>query len=218
MPLSGNLLPETLPRSLPVAPPILYVGTPVVLVSTRNVDGSTNLAPFSSLWFLETTGMLGIGTRSHTFANLRREGECVLNLPEDVMAAAVNRLAWTTGSSPVPSHKQAKGFVHVRDKFAHAGLTPGASDLVAPPRVLECPLQIEANVERCLSVGEPGDHIGAVEFRVLRTHAHETVLTPGQPDRIAAERWRPLIMSFLKFYGLGAVPVHGSRLADRFLD
>jgi flavin reductase (DIM6/NTAB) family NADH-FMN oxidoreductase RutF len=31
-----------------IEPPILYLGTPVVLISTLNEDGSANLAPMSS--------------------------------------------------------------------------------------------------------------------------------------------------------------------------
>ncbi|WP_198007949.1 hypothetical protein [Methylovulum miyakonense] len=33
-------------------PPILYFGTPVILVSTINEDGTANLAPMSSAWWL----------------------------------------------------------------------------------------------------------------------------------------------------------------------
>ncbi|MGI8308307.1 hypothetical protein [Saccharopolyspora hattusasensis] len=33
-----------------IAPSILYFGTPVVLLSTENSDGTANLAPMSSAW------------------------------------------------------------------------------------------------------------------------------------------------------------------------
>ena len=122
-----------------IDPSILYVGTPVVLISTRNADGSPTLAPISSAWWLGMTGVIGMGTRSHTVANLRREGECVLNLPATDLVAHVDRLAATTGSSPVPAYKSTMGFRHVRDKFTEAGLTPIASDCVAAPRAAEWP-------------------------------------------------------------------------------
>ena len=35
-----------------IEPAILYFGTPVVLVSTLNEDGSANLAPMSSAFWL----------------------------------------------------------------------------------------------------------------------------------------------------------------------
>jgi len=44
-----------------VQPQILYFGTPVVLLSTENVDGTTNLAPMSSAWALGQAVVLGVG-------------------------------------------------------------------------------------------------------------------------------------------------------------
>lgn len=89
----------------PVDPAILYFGTPVVLVSSVNVDGSSNFAPMSSAWWLGRTAMLGFGARSLTPANILRTGECVLNLPSVAQVAAVNSLAKTTDADPVPPHK-----------------------------------------------------------------------------------------------------------------
>ena len=198
-----------------ITPSILYLGTPVVLVSTRNADGTANLAPISSAWWLDATGVIGMGTRSHTVANLRREGEVVLNLPSVDLVAHVDRLALTTGCDPVPAYKRAMGVQHVRDKFAHAGLTPVASDAVAPPRVGECPVQLEGEVVSIRDVGEPDDHTAAVEVRVVRTHVHESILKAGHRHHIDPDAWRPIIMSFLEFYGLGA-RVSPSRLAEVF--
>src|SRR3954463_10743566 len=126
-----------------IDPAILYFGTPVVLVSTLNQDGTPNLAPMSSAWWLGRSCMLGFGARSHTPANLLRTGECVLNLPSVDQVAAVDRLARTTGSDPVPPYKLAMGYRHRRDKFAAAGLTPEPSELVRAPRAAECPVQLE---------------------------------------------------------------------------
>ncbi|WP_327640659.1 hypothetical protein OHB24_20390 [Kribbella sp. NBC_00482] len=44
-----------------VEPKVLYFGTPVVLISSLNPDGTTNLAPMSSAWWLGYTAMLGWG-------------------------------------------------------------------------------------------------------------------------------------------------------------
>lgn len=120
-----------------IQPKIHYYGTPVVLLSTLNEDGIANLAPMSSAWWLGQSCLLGLSTRGQTFANLHRQGEAVLNLASSDLAAAVNRLAMTTGMSPVPGYKQAIGTEYVRDKFARAGMTPLTSDLVGPPRVQE---------------------------------------------------------------------------------
>ncbi len=197
------------------APKILYLGTPVVLISTVNEDGTVNLAPMSSAWWLDQTGVPGLGTRGHTFANLQREAECVLNLPSVDQVAAVDRLALTTGSDPVPDYKLTMGFRHVRNKFEVAGLTAVASDLVTPPRVLECPIQLEAKVKAIHAVGAPADHSACIEVEIVRVHVEEQLLDPESRHHISPDRWRPLIMSFLNFYGLGD-QVHGSRLAGAF--
>ncbi len=200
-----------------IDPAILYFGTPVVLVSSTNPDGSPNLAPMSSAWWLGRSCLLGFGARSHTPANILRTGECVLNLPSVAQVAAVNRLARTTGSSPVPPHKVAMGYRHEADKFAAARLTPLPAELVAPPRVAECPVHLEAVLEAShpLAQGDPDrkGNLIALEVRVVRVHVDDSIRLAGHPDRIDPERWRPLIMNFCQFFGLGGM-LHHSTLAE----
>src|SRR6201987_4230974 len=96
---------------------ILYFGTPVALISTLNDDGSPNLAPMSSAWWLGWTCMLGLGQMGQTSENLIRTRECVINLPSEAMVSNVDRLALTTGKDPVPEKKHLWGYRHERDKF-----------------------------------------------------------------------------------------------------
>ena len=103
----------------------------------------------------------------------------------------------------------------MRDKFEEAGLTAVASDLVKPPRVLECPIQLEAEVNSIYSIGAPEDYSACVEVEIVRVHVEEQLLDPEFRHHIAPGRWRPLIMSFLNFYGLGD-RVRGSRLTEVF--
>ena len=187
-------------------PAILYFGTPVVLVSSLNADGSANLAPMSSAWWLGWRCMLGFGARSATPQNILRTGECVLNLPSAAMAPAVDRLALTTASDPVPESKQKRGYRHEERKFSRANLTPVPSETVAPPRVLECPIQLEARLAGSHQIAEDNVAIRgkliALEVEIVRVHADSSLLVPGEPDRIDPDKWRPLIMSFQQFYGL----------------
>jgi flavin reductase (DIM6/NTAB) family NADH-FMN oxidoreductase RutF len=191
---------------IPVEPSILYFGTPVVLVSTRNEDGSVNVAPMSSAWWLGWNAMLGLGAKAHTAANLLREGECVLNLPSVAQVEAVNRLARLTGSDPVPPHKVAMGYRHEKDKLGVAGLTAVPGELVRAPRVMACPVQLEAVLETTRPFGSRPDKAPgacAFEVRVVRAHVDESLLIVGESDRIDPDKWRPLVMSFCQFYGLG---------------
>ena len=188
-------------------PAILYFGTPVVLISTLNEDGLFNLAPMSSAFWLGWRCMLGLAENSKTTQNIRRTGQCVLNLADDSMAAIVNTLALTTGSDPVPKSKERRGYRTQRDKFGIAGLTPVASETVAPPRVRECLVQLEASLEGTHNVAANDPilrgGVAAFEMRMQRVHLHDSILMAGEPNRVDPDAWRPLIMSFQKFYGLG---------------
>ena len=198
-------------------PPILYFGTPVVLVSTVNEDGSVNLAPISSVFWLGWRCMIGISAFSKTTANLLRTGECVLNLPSVNEVAAVDRLALTTGSNPVPEGKRQKGYRHEKDKFRLSGLAPAPSLVVDPPRVLECPVQLEAVLmaKHPLADEDPAqrNRLFSLELRIVKVHLSTEILMEGQANKVDPHKWRPLIMSFQKFYGLGA-EVHPSRLSS----
>ncbi|HEY1642681.1 MAG TPA: flavin reductase family protein [Streptosporangiaceae bacterium] len=182
-----------------ITPSILYFGTPVVLLSTENEDGSANLAPMSSAWVLGQVIVLGVGIEGQTAANLRRRPELVVNLPAPDQWPAVERLAPLTGRHPVPAGKRGV-FRFEPDKFAAAGLRPEPSDLVAPPRVAECPLQLEARAARA----EPGTggNFVLVEAEVLRVHADPRLVVPGT-QHVAPDRWSPLIYNFRHYFGLG---------------
>src|SRR6266849_4705847 len=106
-----------------IEPAILYFGTPVVLIGSTNEDGSYNLAPMSSAWWVGWRCMLGLAANSKTTENMILSGECVLNLPSAALVGAVDRLARTTGSDPVPPGKVRRGYRHVHDKFGLSGLT-----------------------------------------------------------------------------------------------
>lgn len=197
-------------------PPILYFGTPVVLISTLNPDGSANLAPMSSVFWLGWRAVLGLSAASQTTQNLLRTGQAVLNLPSVDLVGAVNRLARTTGSSPVPPWKQQAGYRTEHDKFGLAGLTPLPADTVAAPRVRECPVHLEVVLEDHHSLAAHDEvlrgRLLSLEVRVQRVHLADDIRHAEQPNRVDPDRWRPLIMSFQHFYGLGE-RVHESTLA-----
>ncbi|MFI0186923.1 flavin reductase family protein [Streptomyces sp. NPDC017082] len=195
-----------------VRPRVLYFGTPVVLVSTANGDGSANLAPVSSVWWVGQSCMVGLDETSRTTENLARTGECVLNLPSSGLVTAVDRLALLTGSPVVPEHKQRKGYRYEPDKFGAAGLTPLASETVGPPRVAECPVHLEAVVDRMHPFAEEDSGVIAVDARIVRAHVEEDLLVPDRPGHIDADRWDPLLMKFCEFYG-DSRNLHPSRLA-----
>src|SRR5258705_11008800 len=148
-------------ESRTIEPAILYFGTPVVLIGSTNEDGSPNLAPMSSAWWVGWRCMLGLASNSKTTENMIRTGECVLSLPSADLVDAVNSLARTTGSNPVPAGKIKRGYRHERDKFGISGLTRLAGETVAAPRAADrgkagtCPQ--DGRGRRCLARQSRGD-------------------------------------------------------------
>jgi flavin reductase (DIM6/NTAB) family NADH-FMN oxidoreductase RutF len=181
---------------------VLYFGTPVVLISTRNEDGTTNIAPMSSAWWLGQTAVLGLGGAEHTSTNLLREGECVLNLATAAQADAVDRIALTTGADVMTSSKRERGYRTEHDKFGTARLTEQPSELVAPGRVAECPIQLECTLAGHHRIERNGLDALIFEVDVLRTHVEEGLVIPGT-HYVDPDVWDPLIMKFCEYYAGG---------------
>lgn len=192
---------------LTITPAILYFGTPVVLVSTENENGSFNLAPMSSAWALGQVIVLGLGAGGQTAQNLRSRQDLVINLPAPQQWQAVERLASLTGRHPVPEHKQGT-FRFEQEKFAAAGLAAKPSELVRPPRVAQCPLQMEARAADVRS-GITGDFL-LIQAQVVKVHADPHIVVPGT-QHIDPARWSPLIYNFRHYYGLGTELGHSFR-------
>jgi flavin reductase (DIM6/NTAB) family NADH-FMN oxidoreductase RutF len=115
----------------------------------------------------------------------------------------VEALAPLTGRNPPAEHK-ADRFRYEPRKFDAGGLTPVTSETVRPPRIAECPLQLEAKVT---AVHEPatrpdGDFFRIVEAHVERVHADERLVKAGT-DHIDTSRWSPLLYVFRHYFGTG---------------
>jgi flavin reductase (DIM6/NTAB) family NADH-FMN oxidoreductase RutF len=185
-----------------IQPSILYFGTPVALITTRNLDGTANIGPMSSAWSLGNTVVLGWSTASHTIANIERERECVINLPSADLHHQVEALAPLTGANPVPEQKADK-FRFVPDKFAAAGLTRQQSQTVRAPRIAECALQLEARVTAIhVPAGPDSGFFRIVETYVQRVHAHTGIVKRGT-HHVDTRRWNPLLYVFRHYFGTG---------------
>lgn len=197
-----------LPAHRVIQPSILYFGTPVALITTVNPDGAANISPMSSAWALADRVVLGLTSASQGCANIVRTGQCVINMAEAAQWQRVESLARTTGRQDVPPDKAAIGYYFEPDKFAAAGWTPVPSDRVAPPRIGECPLQLEAEVVAAHAPGGGAWHAGdghgfaIIEARVLRVHAHATITIPGT-DHVDVARWQPLFYVFRHYVAAG---------------
>ncbi len=117
---------------------------PIGWVSSRGLDGSLNLAPYSFFnAFNYTPPILGFAstTAKDSFRNARDTGEFVWNLTTRALAEAMNATCAT-----VP---------YGTDEFALAGLTPAPSRLVKAPRVAESPVNFECKVTELVQLKSP---------------------------------------------------------------
>lgn len=187
---------------LTIDPKILYVGTPIALVTTISPDGSVNIGPMSSAWTLGRTVVLGWAATSQTFANLAQDGQCVINYPDAQQWQRVEAIALLTGHNPPAAHK-ADQFIYTNDKWAPSGFTPQPSDIVAPPRIAECAIQCEAEVQAIHQpAGPDGESFRIVETYVRTIHAERSILDPAT-GHIDTSAWSPALYVFRDYFGTG---------------
>ena len=113
----------------------------IVLVTTLNADGVSNIAPkswISMMAFEPPIVALGCNLRHWTARNIIRSGEFVVNVP----GAELADLVWRCHELPHPRPVEA------------AGLTPVLSVKVAPPRVEECRAHLECVLDRHVEYGD----------------------------------------------------------------
>lgn len=146
------------------------VPRPIAWVTTQDVDGTVNAAPFS--FFNAVSGnppvvVFGIGGRGpgdikDTGGNIRRTGQFVVNLVSNALAEQMNITA-------IDFPKQV-------NELAEAGLNTAPSSKVRPPRIAESPVSFEC--ER-LVVVEVGVDRAVVLGKVEAIHvADQFVLDP----------------------------------------
>ena len=113
----------------------------IVLVTTLNEDGLSNIAPkswISMMAFEPPVLALGCNVRHWTGRNILERGEFVVNVPGAELADTV----WRTCDLPHPRPVEA------------AGLTPIPALKVKPPRVEECHAHLECVFDHSLAYGD----------------------------------------------------------------
>lgn len=176
----------------------LYWGNTVILLSTIDAAGQTNITPISSSWSLGKGIVIGLSLNGKAIENLEYHPEIVLNVASADLASQVAAIERFTGKLPVPPEKEKAGFSHCADKFAAAGFTPEPSAQVRPARIRECGIQVECAVAHITR----RDGFAIVELQVRCVHAAESLLK--ESDRIDATRWQPLIYNFRSYHGITA--------------
>lgn len=157
----------------------IVVPRPIALVTTIDLKGRINAAPFS---FFNVMGsdpplvVLGIGDRpggvpKDSARNIRATHQFVVNLVDEAIAERMNVCAID--------------FPEGTDELPCAGLTHAASTDVRPPRIAESPVNMECRELQTIEVGRNRVIMG----EVLRLHVRDDVIDPAR-FHVHAEKLR----------------------------
>jgi len=155
---------------------------PIAFVSTVDLAGNVNLAPFSffncfssnpPIVVFSANRRVSDNTTKDTLANVIATGECVINA---VSYPIVRQMALCSVDYPTGVNE-----------FEKSGLTPIPSNIVKPPRVAECLAHLECKVTQILPLGEGGGAGNLVICEVVQIHVDESVIDERNridPDKI----------------------------------
>ena len=153
----------------------LIAPRPIVLITTVDKQGRINAAPMSWVTPVESdppTIIFSTSYESDTYCNVRETGEFVLNLvPERIEE---QMLACS------------KGFPRGVNELEKAGLSWEPSERVKPPRVVECPINLECRLDWT----HEGPEYVVVAGRVIAAHAKKGAVKAG---RLNAGVVKPLL-------------------------
>ncbi len=145
---------------------------PIAFASTVDEVGRPNLAPFSFFNVFSSAPPVLIfsparrgrdNTTKHTLDNVLKTKEVVINIVNFEIVQQTS----------LASSEYAEGI----NEFNKTGLTMIKSDLVAPFRVAESPVQFECRVTKIESLGTQGGAGNLIFSEVVKIHIHEHLLS-----------------------------------------
>lgn len=158
---------------------------PIGWISTIDMDGRPNLAPFSFFnavcsnppTVLFCSSIRGSdGKAKDTLNNVRATKEFVVNIVTDELFQAMN-----ASSIEAPA-----GF----NEFDYAGLTLAPSISVKPPRVAESPIHFECKLREIIEIGTDPGGGSIVIGTIVHIHANDEVMI-GR-DKINLSALKPI--------------------------
>ncbi|MDH5380898.1 MAG: flavin reductase family protein, partial [Cyclobacteriaceae bacterium] len=151
---------------------------PIGFASTIDKNGHVNLSPFSffncfgsnpPLLIFSPSRRVRDNTIKHTLENVREVPEVVIGI---VNYSMVEQMSLSSTEYPKDINEFVKG-----------GFTELASDIITPPRVLECPVSFECKVQQIIETGQEGGAANLILCRIVKMHIDKKILdSEGQID------------------------------------
>lgn len=158
------------------------VPRPIALVSTINGKGIMNLAPFSYCNMVSTCPPIFAfapvriapeGQRQKdTYENLKSNKECVIHFCDFSLVHKINQCA--VECPPDIS------------EFEYSGLTPLASELVKPYRVLEASIAFECKLLQIIELGTKPRAGSLMLCEIIKVHIQKDILDEG--NKVSPEK------------------------------
>ena len=145
-----------------------------VLTTTLDEKGNADVAPFSfviPVSFDPPLVMLSLGPNKHSYNNIIRRKEFVINIPSGDMIDKV----MIAGGSYDPE----------MSKIDKAGLRIRKADKVGPPILIDCPISMECYVNE---TKKAGDHVMIIG-EVVALHVKEGIT--DEKDRLRVDLVKP---------------------------
>lgn len=123
-------------------PGTMLAPVPVVMVTCQNSSNKANIITIG--WagtICSEPPMVSISVRPnrHSYKLIKESGEFVINIPSKKLAKETDLCGVISGSKC--------------DKFHETGLTPGKSNSVKAPIIMECPINLECKVKQEIPLG-----------------------------------------------------------------
>lgn len=162
----------------------MIVPRPIAWVSTISPTGITNLAPFSffqgvtskppTLLFVPVNDRHG--RKKDTIVNIEAIPEFVVNLATTELFEAVDQTA--------------EALPYGMSEFERFGIDSVNSQCIRPPRVRRCPLALECELDRIVTVGEGPFAANVVFGRIRVAHVDDALI--GKDGELNATMLAPL--------------------------
>lgn len=150
---------------------------PIAWVSSMDLDGNLNLAPFSYFTAVCPTPMTllfcpGVHSynreRKDTWRNIEQVPEFVINMTNEETAERMNLSATT--------------LPYGQSEFEWAGVTPAVSETIRVPRVAEAPIAFECKLQQIVVVSDQPGGGAAVFGEVQCIHIRDDLIEDGRID------------------------------------
>jgi len=151
---------------------------PIAFVSTISANGNKNLSPFSffnvfsinpPVLVFSPVRRVRNNTDKDTLNNLHKVKECVIALVTEEIVQQVSLSSCD--------------FDAQINEFNKAGFTEVKSDLIAPSRIKESPINFECKITDIITLGEKGGSGSLVLCEIMKMHINQNVLnSEGEID------------------------------------